>query len=52
MISKNEQQALKKMLEKHLSEVEQMQKEKSHSDAYIIGYLIGTIKGTIQWLND
>lgn len=43
-------QKLINVLKKAITETNEMWANKSHSDAYIIGWLQGTIKGTISEL--
>ena len=51
-MTKNEKQVLADLLKKAIEDAEEMFKTKSHSDAYIIGALQGTIKAVINHLED
>lgn len=47
-----ELEVIKAALKKHLDESEQMWNDKDKSEAFIIGYLQGTIKETINYIQN
>jgi len=51
-MTKAEKQAIVDLLKKAIEDAEEMFKTKSHSDAYIIGTLQGSIRAVVNYLED